>query len=447
MKYLSPSIQWKQGKGLPPAIPVWSLSLGCPKNRVDSEHLLGSLGLPVKSVSQMGRARLVFINTCGFIAPAVQESVRAVVDAIERLARCKRKPLLAVAGCLVGRYGQEELARELPEVDVWLPPAELPHWARILASKLGLAEAGQGRLLSTGPSYAWLKVGEGCRHSCAFCTIPSIRGRLRSEPLDILKAEAAQLVASGVRELALVAQDVTSWGQDLPGKPSLISLLESLLTLDGLGWLRLLYLYPAGVTEELLRFIRDAGPPLLPYLDIPLQHAHPDILSRMGRPFADDPRRVLDRVRHILPDAALRTSLIVGYPGESEAHFEHLCRFVEEAEFRQLGVFAYQAEEGTRAASLPNQVPEAVREERRNSLMELQADISESWLARQVGQRLPVLVDSPHEEWPGLHLGRVWFQAPEVDGVTYVSGPGVAPGALLECDIVENTAYDLTALA
>lgn len=436
------------------ALPVWSLSLGCPKNRVDSERLLGSLGLPVKSVAHMGRARLVFINTCGFIAPAVQESVRAVLDAVQHLSRCRRKPLLAVAGCLVGRYGAEELARELPEVDLWLPTADLSSWPTMLAQALGLPSATDlpnapvwGRLLSTGPSYAWLKVGEGCRHNCAFCTIPSIRGRLRSEPVAALTAEARTLLGQGVRELALVAQDVSSWGHDLADKPSLLSLLDSLMGLEGLTWLRLLYLYPSGVTPDLLRFIRDAGAPLLPYLDIPLQHAHPEVLGRMGRPFADDPRKVVDRVRDILPQAALRTSLIVGYPGESEAQFETLCRFVEESRFHHLGVFAYQAEEGTRAAALPDQIPDDVKEERRNTLMELQADISESLLACEVGQHLPVLVDSVHGEWPGLHVGRVWFQAPEVDGITYVSGPGVAPGALVECDIVENTDYDLTALA
>lgn len=434
------------------ALTVWSQSLGCPKNRVDSERLLGSLGLPVKSVAHMGRARLVFINTCGFIEPAVRESVQAVLAAINRLAHCGKKPLLAVAGCMVGRYGAQTLAQELPEVDLWLPTAQLPDWPRLLARALALPEPlpqTPGRLLSTGPSYAWLKIGEGCRHACAFCTIPAIRGGLKSAGAQSLLAEARDLLAQGVRELVLVAQDVTSWGTDLglEQERGLCSLLEQLAGLDGLAWLRLLYLYPSGVTPRLLRLIRACGPPLLPYLDIPLQHAHPDVLSRMGRPFAKDPRRVLDTVRDILPEAALRTTFIVGYPGESEAHFESLCRFVEQSRFQHLGVFAYEPEEGTPAAALPDQVPPEIKERRRETLMAIQAGISESLLAARVGQRLPVLVDAPHPEWPGLHQGRVWFQAPEVDGITYVSGPGVAPGALLECDIVENTPYDLTALA
>lgn len=435
-------------------LPVWSLSLGCPKNRVDSEHLLGSLGTPVKSVAQMGRARLVFINTCGFIDPAVRESVRAVLEAINRLARCKKKPLLVVAGCMVGRYGAQTLAEELPEVDLWLPTAQLEDWPRLLADALALPKpAGRtpGRLLSTGPAYAWLKIGEGCRHTCAFCTIPSIRGALKSVKAETLSAEARDLLAQGVRELVLVAQDVTAWGTDFGSgqgrERGLVYLLAELAGLEGLAWLRLLYLYPSGVSPELLRLIKTCGPPLLPYLDIPLQHAHPDVLSRMGRPFAKDPRRVLDTVRGILPDAALRTTFIVGYPGESEAHFESLCRFVEESRFQHLGVFAYQAEDGTPAAALPDQVPEEVKQRRRETLMGIQAGISEAFLAAQVGRRLPVLVDAPHPDWPGLHQGRVWFQAPEVDGITYVSGPGVTPGALVECDIVENTEYDLTALA
>lgn len=433
----------------PSALPVWSLSLGCPKNRVDTEHTLGSLGLPVTCVPHMGRARLVFINTCGFIEPAVRESIRSVLDAIARLAPLKRRPLLAVGGCMVGRYGVADLAAELPEVDLWLPTSRLDEWPAMLREALALQEGSpcRGRLLSTGPSYAWLKIGEGCRHRCAFCTIPSIRGGLHSTPAGELRQEAADLLARGVRELVLVAQDTTSWGTDLMPAQDLRTLIDQLLPLDGLAWLRLLYLYPTGITRDLLRYIRQTGAPLLPYLDIPLQHAHPDVLARMGRPFARDPHHILDLVREELPQAALRTTFIVGYPGETDAHFTALCRFVEEARFRNMGVFAYQAEDGTPAASMPDQVPEHIKEERRAALMEIQADISESLLAEEEGQHLPVLVDAPHEEWPGLHTGRVWFQAPEVDGITYISGPGVHPGALIEADVVEHSTYDLTALS
>lgn len=425
---------------------VYSVSLGCPKNRVDTEHLLGSLGTSLRPVEHMGRADVVLINTCGFIRPAVEESVRTILEAIRHLGGLKRRPLLVVAGCMVGRYGATELAAELPEVDLWLPNQEIEHWSVLLAHRLGLSSPAPGRLLSTGPSYAWLKISDGCRHACSFCTIPSIRGRHRSIPVETLAVEAQTLLDQGVKELVLVAQDVTAWGDDLGEKHGLIRLLECLLPLRGLHWLRMLYLYPAGVTPELLSFMRGAGSPLLPYFDVPLQHAHPDILSRMGRPFARDPRVVVERIRNAFPEAALRTSLIVGFPGETETHFSALRDFVEETCFTHMGVFAYRAEEGTPAAAMPDQVDDAVKEWRRDSLMELQAGISAEALRARDGARLPVLVDAAHPEWPGLHTGRVWFQAPEIDGITYISGPGVAPGALVEADIVETNDYDLTAL-
>lgn len=434
------------------SISVYSVSLGCPKNRVDTEHLLGSLSLPIHPVEHMGRAQVILINTCGFILPAVEESVRTVMDAVRHLARLKRKPLLVVAGCMVGRYGVQALAEDLPEVDLWLPNQDIARWPALLAQKLGIAGAealrqGQGRRLSTGPSYAWLKISDGCRHQCSFCTIPGIRGRHRSVPAQELVREAQGLLEQGIKEIVLVAQDVTAWGEDLGEKHGLKTLLEQLLPLKGLEWLRLMYLYPAGLNEDLLHFIGDAGSPLLPYFDIPLQHAHSDVLARMGRPFARDPRKVVERVRAILPDAALRTTFIVGFPGETEEHYTALRNFTEETRFTHMGVFAYRAEEGTPAATMPDQVEDKVKEWRRDSLMEMQTSISEEILAQYQGQSMPVLVDAVHPEWPGLHTGRVWFQAPEVDGITYISGPDVRPGVLVEADIVESSEYDLTALA
>jgi tRNA-2-methylthio-N6-dimethylallyladenosine synthase/ribosomal protein S12 methylthiotransferase len=354
-----------------------------------------------------------------------------------------------VAGCLVGRYGAEALAGDLPEVDVWLDNRELENWPAMIAHALRREQAAPGRLLSTGPSYAWLKISDGCRHRCAFCTIPAIRGAHRSSPLEELVQEARKLLDQGVRELVLVAQDVTAW-EMVPGKRGgLAALLERLLRLEGLGWLRLLYLYPAGMTPRFLDFMKgnSSEERLLPYFDIPLQHAHPEMLAKMGRPFARDPRRVVDAVRARLPDAALRTSLIAGFPGEEERHFAALRDFVREARFDHLGVFGYQAEEGTPAADMPGRVPEAVKEERRADIMRLQAEISAEKLKALAGRRMRVLVDAVHPEWPGLHTGRVWLQAPEIDGLTYVSGPGVRPGAMVEAEIVESREYDLSALA
>lgn len=429
-------------------IRVYSVSLGCPKNRVDTEHLLGSLGVAVKPVEDMADADVVLVNTCGFILPAVEESVRTIVEAVEEIGDLSRRPLLAVAGCLVGRYGARELAPELPEVNLWLPNQEIDAWPQMLAHALGLPmPAAAGRLLSTGPSYAWLKISDGCRHNCSFCTIPSIRGRHRSIAADVLEREAEALISQGVRELVLVAQDVTAWGEDINAPHGLATLLERLLPLRGLDRLRLMYLYPAGLSRELLGFLRDAGKPFIPYFDIPLQHAHEDVLGRMGRPFARNPRLVVERVREFFPEAALRTSIIVGFPGETEEHYAALTDFVVETRFTNLGVFAYRAEEGTPAATMPDQVDDRTKEWRRDSLMEIQSEISEEILEGFVGTRQEVLVDAPHEEWPGLHTGRTWFQAPEIDGLTYISGPGVEPGALVEADIVESRTYDLVALA
>jgi tRNA-2-methylthio-N6-dimethylallyladenosine synthase/ribosomal protein S12 methylthiotransferase len=264
-----------------------------------------------------------------------------------------------------------------------------------------------------------------------------------------LAQEARSLLDQGVRELVLVAQDVTAWGMDLGKRGGLTALLERLLRFEDLGWLRLLYLYPAGITPYFLAFMRERSSKerLLPYFDIPLQHIHPEILVKMGRPFARAPRRVVDALRAQLPDAVLRTSLIVGFPGETERHFAELRNFVREARFDHLGVFSYQAEEGTPAADMSGQVPEAVKEARRAELMRLQADISAAKLAALAGRRMRVLVDAAEPEWPGLHTGRVWLQAPEIDGLTYVSGPGVRPGAMVEAEIVETRDYDLNALA
>lgn len=438
---------------------IYSISLGCPKNRVDTERLLASIP-GITPVSEIHDACCVIINTCGFIEPAVRESVSAIAEVIEDIKAMPRKarPLLAVAGCLVGRYGGKTLAPELPEVDVWLDNRHIATWSETLNTALRAAGhvmaspcAAATRVLSTGPSYAWLKISDGCDHFCSFCTIPSIRGRFVSTPAPNLEREARELLGMGVRELILVAQDTTAWGRDFskdaPGGKGLISLLETLLPLPGLNRLRIMYLYPAGLSHDFLRYLKNTGRPFVPYFDIPVQHAHPDVLSRMGRPFARDPRASIDRVREYFPEAALRTSIITGFPGETDEHFRALYDFVAAARFHHLGVFAYQAEEGTKAAAMPGQIPEQVKEERRDAIMALQAQISEEILEGYVGECMDVLVDAPHPEWPGLYTGRTWFQAPEIDGLTYISGSRVKPGGLVEAEIVESRIYDLVALA
>lgn len=429
-------------------IRVFTISLGCPKNRVDTERMLGALGTDMVPADSPVKSDLVLINTCGFIRPAVEESIQTILDTADEISQLENKPLIAVAGCLVSRYGN--LGEEIPEVDLWLSTDQIELWPRIISKALSTEFKGVSyRRVSTAPAYAYLKISEGCSHSCRFCTIPSIRGPHVSRPLPELVEEAQTLVAQGIPELVLVGQDTTSYGSELNDGTNIRPLIEKLLEIDNLEWLRLMYLYPAGLTESMLSFMAQAGKPLLNYFDIPLQHAHPDILSSMGRPFAHDPRKVIDRVRKHIPDAVLRTSIIVGYPGETDEHFKTLMKFVEETRFHHLGVFAYQTEEGTPAAEM-EQIPEEIREERRKALMDLQSGISHEILEENIGKRMQVLVEAPHEEWEGLFTGRVWFQAPEVDGITYISspedGPELKPGMIVEADVDDTTDYDLVTL-
>lgn len=435
-------------------ISVYSVSLGCPKNRVDTERTLGLLG-PVETVETVEEADLVFINTCGFIAPAVEESVRTILDTAALVGEQPEatRPALVVAGCLVGRYGKDTLSPDLPEADLILESSALGDWpGQILAllRRLGkikkISPPRPDRLLSTGPSYAWLKISEGCRHKCSFCSIPLIRGPLASIPAHVLEEEARLMLDKGVHELIVVAQDITAWGSDFKTPSRLEHLLERLLPLPGLSRLRLMYMYPAGLDDAFLQFLKDAGEPFVPYFDVPVQHAASAVLSAMGRPFAGNPRKALDRLRKYFPEAALRTSIITGFPGETEKDFDELCAFVQEVRFHHLGVFPYYREEGTPAAAMKNQVPDDIKQWRKNTLMALQREISSEIMGQYVGEKLDILVDRVNPEWEGLCEGRAWFQTPEIDGLTYISGPGVKPGALVTAEITENTDYDLVAL-
>ncbi|WP_338668507.1 30S ribosomal protein S12 methylthiotransferase RimO [Pseudodesulfovibrio methanolicus] len=431
---------------------TYTVSLGCPKNRVDTERLLGALGSNMVPADAVADADLVLVNTCGFIQPAIEESIGTILDVVREASEVAeglgRKPLVCVAGCLVSRYGQD-LKNGLPEVDLWLNTEEIELWPAMAAEALALNLPGDTpRNLSTGPAYAFLKVSEGCSHNCRFCTIPSIRGPHKSWPVDFLLDEA-RLLAGQVPEIIVVGQDSTAYGSDLGQGHDLPALIKGLAAIPNLEWLRIMYLYPAGLTESLLGLLRDTGAPFLPYFDIPLQHAHPDVLASMGRPFARDPDKVVDRVRSFFPDAALRTTFIVGYPGETDEQFEALMDFVRRTRFHHLGVFPYWAEEGTPAAAMENQVPDEVKQERKDRLMELQAEISAEILEGYVGETLPVVIERESDEWPGLYVGRAWFQAPEVDGVTYVGAPPdtrLELGDILDVEIEKADTYDLSGL-
>ncbi len=430
-------------------IRVHAISLGCPKNRVDTERLLGALGAAMAPVETVADADLVLVNTCGFIQPATEESIATILDVAREADEAgEKRPLVCVAGCLVSRYGQD-LKDGLPEVDLWLNTEEIGLWPAMAREALG-ARTGEGlaRRLSTAPAYAYLKVSEGCSHNCRFCTIPSIRGPHKSWPVEFLLDEAAQL-ADQVPEIIVVGQDSTAYGSDLGPGHDLPTLLKGLASIPALAWLRIMYLYPAGLTESLLSLLRDTGKPFLPYFDIPLQHAHPEVLASMGRPFARNPEKVVDRVRSFFPEAALRTTFIVGYPGETEAHFEALMDFVRRTRFHHLGVFPYWAEDGTPAAAMDSQVDDAVKIERRDALMELQAGISAEIMDGYVDESVDVLIERESDEWPGLYVGRAWFQAPDVDGVTYVAAPPetrLKIGSIVSVDIDKADTYDLSGL-
>jgi ribosomal protein S12 methylthiotransferase len=434
--------------------PVYLHTLGCPKNRVDSEVMLGTLlEAGFRLVQDPAAAEVVVVNTCGFIESAKAESVDAIVELAElkQTGRCKK---LVVTGCLVQRHA-EELSRELPEVDHFLGTGAYADVARIVqdaqAKRLVVPDpefvhsAATPRVNSLPSHTAYVKIAEGCDNDCAFCIIPKLRGPQRSRPVEDLVAEAAAPAAQGTIELSLVAQDLTAYGHDLPGpgKVRLQHLLPALCKVEGIRWIRLHYAYPRDVPEALLEVI--AGEPkIVKYLDMPLQHSSDRLLRTMrrGRDSAFL-RALLARMRARIPGLALRTSLIVGLPGETEDDFEDLLRFVEEQRFERLGVFEYSREEGTGAATLEGQVPEALKHERYGRIMEVQREIARDHQQAMIGRRLEVLVEGRSEETEHLLVGRHAQQAPEIDGVTYVNDGLAYPGELVTLEVTDAADYDL----
>ena len=435
------------------------ISLGCAKNLVDSERLLGSAvdNLGFQPEADPAAADLILINTCAFLESAVEEALAALMEAGRRK---KAGAVLAAVGCLPARYGGAEgadLVRGLQEVDLWLKPADYPKFEAEIAARFGHLSGGgppafspdgrpRGRRL-TGASFfqAYLKIAEGCHRRCAYCLIPALRGPLTSCALEDLAEEAARLAAGGVLELTLVAQDLTAYGQDL-GKPAaLLSLARRLAEIPGLAWLRLLYAYPEGLSEKLVRGLAET-PKVLPYLDLPLQHAAPELLRRMGRS-SSSPRALLKRLRRWWPGLALRTTMMVGFPGETEAHFAELLDFVAESGFDHLGVFKFSPEHGTRAANFSGQVPAALKEKRRRALMAAQRRVSLARNRARLGQMAEVLVEGPADGAGPVMTGRAWFQAPEVDGQVYFDGGQPEAGRLVQARLIKASPYDLIARA
>lgn len=436
---------------------VSMVSLGCPKNLVDAEVMLGVLSQQGYEITMDEKeADVIIVNTCSFIKEAREESVDAILDLADRKhdGNCST---LIVAGCLPQRY-QEELAQELPEVDIFIGTGDYPRVAEILAERQ--AEAGQicyvgdpnyifdenlPRLNSSPGWYAYLKIGEGCSNCCTYCVIPTLRGPYRSRPLEALVAEAERLVAGGVRELILVSQDITRYGSDLAEQSTLAELVRQLAAIEGLQWVRLLYAYPDGISDELIELLKHE-PKLCKYLDIPIQHISDAVLRRMKRRSSEQQiRDLIEKLRREIPGITLRTSLIVGFPGETVDDFLNLTQFVEKAQFDRLGVFCYSKEEGTPAAEMDDQISERVKRERYRKLMKAQARVSFRRNRAMVGQIEQVIVEGYSEETELLLKGRTSRQAPDIDGQVYITAGTADIGTIVACRITDSSDYDLVA--
>jgi ribosomal protein S12 methylthiotransferase len=438
------------------------VSLGCPKNLVDSERMLGLLAQDgYVLVPDAQKADLVIINTCGFIDAARQESLGAIREMLERKKQGQIKGVV-VAGCLAERQ-KEMLLEEVPEVDQVVGVFGREEIARVADRIMGdlheqrtvfrpapvQAQDDRARLRITPRHLAYLKVSEGCDRLCTFCAIPSMRGKHVTKPIEKVLDEARELAADGVRELNLVAQDMTYYGVDLYGRPRLAELLQALDEVEGIDWIRVLYNYPSYFTEELYDTLSHARK-VLHYLDMPLQHINDRMLRMMNRRHTRaQTEAIIRRLRECLPDLVLRTTFITGFPGETEAEFAELLEFVKQTRFERLGVFPYSFEPDTPAARLPEHLPEEVKAERRDRIMAAQQEIAFAFNQSLVGRSLEVLIDGPAPEPGGKHLwvGRSYADAPDVDGVTYVRGTGLGPGDIATCEIIAAEGYDLVARA
>lgn len=434
---------------------LYLASLGCPKNLIDSEIMLASLEQDGYVVTdQPEEARLLLVNTCGFIRPAVEEAIDTVLELANYKAGDPTK-LLVVAGCMVQRYGAD-LVAELPEVDLFIGLDDFPRIDHLIqslsCSGTLVAQPGPATLLadnrlprriSTPFFRSYLKITEGCDNRCAYCLIPSIRGALRSRTVEDLCTEAETLAQVGVRELSLIAQDLTAYGHDRGRQDDLNRLLSVLLARTDIPWFRLLYLYPSGVSDQLLALMA-SQPRILPYLDIPFQHVSDAVLRRMNRHYN---RATLDnlvaRIRRAVPECAIRTTLMVGFPGETEEEVAEMIAALQEWRLDHVGVFQYQDEDGCAAAVLPNKIGDEEKEKRYNQVMATQTAISKEALTRFVGRVEPVLIEGLSRESDLLLEGRTRFQAPDIDGCVYVTSGRMNPGDIVRVRITEAHTYDL----
>jgi ribosomal protein S12 methylthiotransferase len=436
------------------------VTLGCPKNLVDSERMAGLLGLDgYEMVPEPEGSDFVVINTCAFIDDSRAESHAMIREMIELKQEGGTRGVI-VSGCLaqrekeklldmypgvdqlVGVFGREDIAEAAQRVVTGLDEQRT-----LFRPAPARAQSDAHRMRVTPRHLAFLKISEGCNRACTFCSIPQMRGKHASKPIEDIVAEAQALVADGARELIIVAQDTTFYGMDIYGKPRLDDLLRQLEQIDGLDWIRLMYFYPMYITDELLDVIAGSSR-ILPYIDIPLQHIDDDVLRRMRRATTrDKTEALLDRLRARIPRLALRTTLIAGFPGETEEQFGRLLEFVQRRKFERLGAFSYSQEMTTPSGTMDFQLPEEVKRARRDQLLAAQQKVAFTWSKAQVGRRLDVILDNPVAGQTSAFVGRTYADAPEVDCAAYVSGENLAAGQIVQCEVVAARGYDLIAVA
>lgn len=430
------------------------ISLGCSKNLVDSENILGFLikNRGYELVEDLSTADIITVNTCAFIGDAKEESIEAILEASEYKTKGNLKKLI-VAGCLSERYG-EELIKEIPEIDAVVGTGDIDKICSIVDSILEdkkevvvgsqdfLPNSQTERIITTYPHTAYLKISEGCDKRCTYCIIPSLRGDLRSRSIKDIVEEAELLAKSGVKELNLLAQESTEYGLDNYGEKALAKLLRELAKIDGIEWIRTYYMYPNSITDELIEVMKNE-PKVCKYFDVPIQHISDDILQRMGRAKSGDYiRSILGRIRNAIPDAVIRTTVIVGFPGETEEQFEELKDFIEEFKFDYVGVFKYSREEDTVAYNMPDQIPEEIKEKRWAELTNLQGEIAERKNEQFIGREVEVLIDGISSESEYMLEGRTRGQALEIDGKVLTNDGTAKAGDIVKVKIEQNFQYD-----
>ena len=430
------------------------ISLGCSKNTVDSENMLGILvkEKQLELVEDLEEADVVIVNTCAFINDAKEESIQTILEMADYKKDGNLKKLV-VCGCLSERY-KDELIKEIPEIDAVVGTGDVDKIGEVVDSiqngnkeiKVGsldfLPTSKTPRMLTNYPYSAYLKISEGCDKKCTYCIIPSLRGELRSRTIEDVVEEAKILVSDGVIELNLLAQEITEYGKDIYGKRMLPELLKELVKVEGIEWIRLYYMYPNSISDELIEVIKDE-PKICNYFDVPIQHISDNILQNMGRAKSGDYiRSILGRIRGRIPDATIRTTVIVGFPGETEENFEELKEFIKEFEFDYVGVFKYSREEDTVAYDLPNQIPEEIKEKRWSELLNIQGEIVERKNERFIGETVDVIIDGVSTESEYMLEGRMRSQALEIDGKVLTSDGTANVGDIVKVKLEQNFQYD-----